>query len=246
MKNRRATRSFGFDALERRECLSALNVFPAATEPVPRYDSTYEQRHLAALAAVESGQASNVVFLGDSMIQYFQTASGAPIWNWRIAPLGVANFGVTGDTTNNLLWRVENGALGGQPKVAVVEVGTDNLNPNIGESVAQTVEGIAAVVAEIHLLSPKTEILLNGLFPRGTPTDPLRTEIAQINSVLGSLAPVLQVHYMNPGPQLLSRQGTLLSTTVDLIHPNLRGYELWASTLVGPIKQLLQSYPRIN
>jgi hypothetical protein len=211
MKTRHARRVYAFDALERRECLSSTRVYPAADQTVPRYDGMSLQRHLAALAAVESGKESNVVFLGDSISQYFQTGLGAPVWSRRIAPLGVANFGVGGDTTNNLLWRVENGELGGLPKVAVVEVGTDNINPYLGESVSQTVAGIVAVVKEIHLRSPKTEILLNGLFPRGTPTDPLRPEIVRINVQLKAMAPTLQVRYIDPGPTLLSRQGTLNS-----------------------------------
>ena len=40
---------------------------------------------------------------------------------------GAADFGVGSDQTQNVLWRLLNGELGGHPKVAVVMIGTNDL-----------------------------------------------------------------------------------------------------------------------
>jgi lysophospholipase L1-like esterase len=241
MKTRRSRRALSCEALEDRLCQSGLSVIPDASEPIPRYDTLAEARHLECLAAVESGQASNVVFLGDSITQYFQSGAGAPIWSRRIAGMGAADFGVAGDTTNNLLWRVQNGELDGKPRLVVLTIGTNNINPNIGESVDQTVAGIVAVIRGIQLVSPKTQILLNGIFPRGETTDPIRLEIGAINGQLQTIAPSLNVHFVNPGAGLLSPRGSVTQSTLDLVHPNMLGYMRWAGGLMRPMRTMLNT-----
>jgi hypothetical protein len=109
MKTLRPTRRIEWDILESRRCPSLTVYFPAADQPVEHLDPQSVAEHAIDLAAVAAGQASNVVFLGDSITQFFQQKAGASVWSSQIAPLGAADLGVAGDTTNNLLWRLENG-----------------------------------------------------------------------------------------------------------------------------------------
>jgi lysophospholipase L1-like esterase len=240
MKTLRPMRRIEWDILESRRCPSLTVPFPAADQPVEHLDSSSVAEHAINLAAVAAGQASNVVFLGDSITQFFQQEAGASVWSSQIAPLGAADLGVAGDTTNNLLWRLENGELAGQPRVAVLLIGTYTLN--VGESVAQTVAGIEADIAAIHSISPRTEILLNGIFPRGLPTDQHRPEGLEVNAELSNLASSLGVIFSDPGVNLLTADGSIEPNFLnDLIHPNASGYEIWANGIVDTIREMLST-----
>lgn len=238
LKTRRARPGLDCESLEGRRCLSHLVALPAPSLPIERVDALAERAHSANLTAVAQGRASNVVFLGDSITQWFQSRAGAQVWKRSIAGLGAADEGVFGDSTNNVLWRVENGELAGQPRVVVLLIGTNNLNA--GGTVAQTVAGIDDDIAAIHQVSPRTEVLLNGLFPRGRVTDPLRTEVNEVNAVLSAQASSLGVVYTDPGALLIESNGSIAPNFhSDLIHPDARGYEIWAEAIVPTIEAML-------
>ena len=71
MMTRGARPGLECESLEGRRCLSHVVVFPAASLPIQRVDAMAERAHTAALNAVVQGRASNVVFLGDSITQWF-------------------------------------------------------------------------------------------------------------------------------------------------------------------------------
>lgn len=53
---------------------------------------------------------------------------GQPIFNRYYAPLGVANYGIAGDQTQHVLWRIQNGEVSGlNPRLVVLKIGTNNL-----------------------------------------------------------------------------------------------------------------------
>jgi lysophospholipase L1-like esterase len=140
----------------------------AATTPTQRLDPAAVQAHTQAVALANSGGASGVVFFGDSITARLDEPGfpGLSVWNSQIAPLGAVEFGLDGDRTQNLIWRLANGELAGQPKVAVIEIGTNSLiNSDQNESPEETASGINAVVQTIHAVSPNTKILLLGILP---------------------------------------------------------------------------------
>ena len=100
------------------------------------------------------------------------------------APLQAANFGISGDRTQHVLWRMNHGELDGiKPKVVVLMIGTNNTgkeNDTITtrNTVPETIAGVQAVVADIRAPLPDSKILLLGIFPRGTLADPQRAEVA--------------------------------------------------------------------
>src|SRR5262249_37708735 len=167
MKNPRAHRALTWDVLENRVVLSPgagadlaapaavrangiviLGTSPAST-PAQRTDDAAVQAHANAVALADSAGASGVVFFGDSITARWDEPGypGLAVWNSEIGPLGAVDFGLDGDRTQNLLWRLDNGELDGQPKVAVVEIGTNNLIfSGQNETPEDTVAGITAVV----------------------------------------------------------------------------------------------------
>jgi lysophospholipase L1-like esterase len=260
MKRPRAYRPLAWDFLEERIALSAPGgagatgvAQPAdvsllgteeSTTPTQRTDAEAVQAHAAAVALADSGGASNVVFFGDSITARWDETGypGLAVWNSEIAPLGAADFGVDGDRTQNLIWRLENGELDGKPKVAVVLIGTNNLLfSGDDETPQETADGIDAVVQTIQAVSPDTKILLLGLLPRSeSPSDPVRAEIQQVNGMITGLANGTNVAYLNLDSLFLRPDGTIPSQLlVDYLHPNTDGYQLMADAVQAPIHALL-------
>jgi lysophospholipase L1-like esterase len=185
----------------------------------------------------------NVVFLGDSRVNHFggpgRLNLGTPVWMSQIAPLKAANFGIDGDFTENVLWRVQNGELAGHPKVAVVEVGVNNLTH--GESVQQTATGILALVGAIEARSPRTKILLVGVLPAAWyPSSPLRIQVAEVNAILAAQSLGRNVRFLDVSNRFIQADGTIPTTLLrDGIHLTTAGYAVWADALAGPLRAWL-------
>jgi lysophospholipase L1-like esterase len=218
----------------------------AATTPTQRLDPAAVQAHAQAVALADSSGASGVVFFGDSITARWDEPGfpGLSVWNAEIAPLGAADFGLDGDRTQNLIWRMANGELAGQPKVAVVEIGTNNLIfTGQNETPEETASGISAVIQTIHVVSPSTKILLLGILPRGeSPSDPIRAEIQQVNSMISGLADGTNVIYLDLSALFLRPDGTIpagLLQAADYVHPDTEGYQLMADAVQAPIDELL-------
>src|SRR5262245_40480610 len=128
------------------------------------------KRHEGFVEEAKKG-GIDVLFLGDSITDAWRNFNaqnmrgGKRVWEKHFAPLKAANFGIGGDQTQHVLWRLQNGELEGiQPKVVVLMIGTNNVGRDSAEQIA---EGITAIVREIHKRSPSTKVLLLGVFPRG-------------------------------------------------------------------------------
>ena len=157
-----------------------------------------------------------------------------------MAPIGAADFGVAGDLAENLLWRVENGELAGAPRVAVVEIGTNNLG--VGESVGDTVAAVESVVDAVRAISPSTQVVLMGLLPRGSADDSIRGEIGQANADLAAWAPTSASTFLDIGPAVTAAGGSIAADFLpDELHPNADGYQAWADSVEGVVLGLLDA-----
>jgi lysophospholipase L1-like esterase len=186
-------------------------------------------KHDAFVARARQGGV-DVLFLGDSIVEYFATR-GAAVWDREIAPLGSAvDFGIAGDRTQFVLWRARNGELEGtHARVVVLLIGTNNLASATPENV---VRGVAAIVGTVREQLPDAVIVLNGLLPRGTPNDPLRAKLAAVNARLAALADGTHVRWIDAGSGFVDTQGAIDPELMpDKLHPSSAGYEVWAAAL---------------
>src|SRR5439155_9453828 len=101
----------------------------AATTPQPQMslqpNPGWIKRHDGFVAIAKKGDV-DVLFLGDSITVAWRNfnpknkSGGKNVWDKTFAPLKAANFGIGGDRTQHVLWRIQNGELDGiKPKVAV-------------------------------------------------------------------------------------------------------------------------------
>lgn len=206
----------------------------SAVVPTPRSDLSL---HEAFVQRISRGNIQ-VIFFGDSITARW-TSTGRDAWKQHFSNLDAVSFGVGGDKTQNLLWRMQNGELEGvHPRVAVLLIGTNNLKSNTGP---ETVDGIKAIVAEMRKRIPETKILLLGILPRGEmPEGKFRATIREINEDIAALDDGSSVFYLDIGQEFLRPDGTLSRELMpDFLHPSAAGYAVLANALVGKLGTLL-------
>lgn len=207
-----------------------------ATEAAPPFAMN---RHDEFLTIAEEGSI-DLLFVGDSITDWW-ARSAEELWEENFGHHNPANFGIAGDTTQGVLWRMQNGELEGfEAKLIVHMLGTNNINRNEN---ADIVAGNAAIIAEYRARQPEAQVLVLGVFPRGEEAGtPMRASIAEINAGLESLAANdPNVHYMDIGGAFLEPDGTL-STEVfpDGLHPNTEGYRRWAAAIIDTVHELME------
>ena len=199
-------------------------------------ESRFEQHHEAFLKRGKEGKIG-VLFLGDSITEGWGNAKD--VWEAHFGKYDPANFGISGDRTQHVLWRIANGELDGiKPRVIVLMIGTNN----IGNPTEETIRGDLAIVSEIHKKLPKTKLLLLGIFPRGRDaSDPARDKIKTVNDALSKLDKKNNVHYLDIGSQFLDATGSLSPDIMpDALHPNHRGYEIWAAAIQPTLDKMMK------
>lgn len=182
----------------------------------------------------------DVLFLGDSITQYWgDPGRGLPVWQREFGALRAANFGINGDRIQHVLWRLQNGeAEGFSPKLVVLLLGTNNTTPR--NTTAEVLAGLEAVVAELRKGFPEAKILLLGILPRGVRDDPKRGQIAEINHVLARWAEPGRLRFLDVGKAFLDEEGQIpVEVMPDGLHPNLKGYDILARAIRGPIREML-------
>ncbi|MCE0499006.1 MAG: GDSL-type esterase/lipase family protein [Methylacidiphilales bacterium] len=204
-----------------------------AVFPVPRLD--WLQHFQKNLDQAKKMAAVDLVFDGDSITDFWQT-TGKDVWSQHYAKLNAIDFGISGDQTQHLLWRLQNGQVDGlHPKLIVLLIGTNN----IGYASDQVVEGIKAIIGEYQKRCPDAAILLQGIFPRGETADnPARLKIKAINQTLAPLADGKKIIYLDFGDKFLQPDGTLTKDIMpDFLHPSAKGYQIWADAIQPVIDQ---------
>ena len=217
-----------------------------AIEPAPR-DEKWVARHAGFVARAQQGDI-DVLFLGDSITDNWRRADkGLPVWEREYGGLKAVNFGISGDRTQHVLWRLRHGeAEGYEPKVVVLMIGTNNTGlerdgTTPRNTPAETIEGITAVVAELRARFPAATILLQAIFPRGEPGDAQRVQIAEINAAIAKLDDGAHVQFIDFGARFLDAEGRLPADIMaDKLHPDLKGYEIWADAIREPLATLLK------
>ncbi len=184
-----------------------------------------------------------VMFLGDSITMLWEFPrdhkypGGLDSWNKHFKPMGASNYGVSGDTVENVLWRVTEGKqLECNPSLIVLMIGTNNLHQRPFCTPEEIVAGIHNLVKTIQSKLPKTKILLLGIFPRRG-----SFPIPEINAKLAEVAKARKIDYMDLAAVFLQGKKEVATEIFrDGLHLSPAGYEIWAQALLPEIGRLMK------
>lgn len=207
--------------------------------PVPRTGAITNRQSLVLKRAESAPGEYDLEFIGDSITQGWEGA-GKNVWADYYGRRKAINFGVSGDRTQHVLWRFEQGQLDDiKAKVAIVMIGTNNSNKD-DNSENDILDGVTAIVNQIRTRQPATKILLLGIFPRGKAFNPQRGKILQVNQALERLDDGQHVFFLDIGSKFIENDGTIATGMMrDALHPGEAGYKIWADAMQPKLKELL-------
>ena len=230
-----------------KEDLYGLSQNPhSAVTPVAKPKKWWADRHKQVLDRIRQGNV-DMIFVGDSITHYWTNSTirregtGEKVWAEYYAPRNAVNLGFAGDRTQHVLWRFDHGEIDSiSPKLAILMVGTNNSNKN-DNTAEEIADGIKAICAEIRYELPQTNILILAIFPRGKSPSLQREKNAKASELASQIADSDMIYYLDINENFLQKDGTLSEDIMpDLLHPNEKGYEIWAEAIEPMVVKLLR------
>ena len=228
---------------------SLLTLRPARRNVAATYTRSFVRTDARHDGFVEIAKKGDIDLLldGDSITDFWaQNEANKAVFNKYFGNIKTANFAISGDTTQGLLWGLKNGeGQGFQPKAIMLMIGTNNSGgtDDAGTTTAAEIaEGVGAVVLEMRKDFPNAKILLLGIFPRGVPGDSVRDKIAEVNRIISKLDDQRHVFYLDIGAKFLDEKGVFLPDAFmpDNLHPVAKGYDIWGAAVKDKLAQLMK------
>jgi lysophospholipase L1-like esterase len=200
--------------------------------------ASWNKMHAEDVAVAEHGNV-DLLFVGDSIT----AGLSDELLNTYFPQLHLANFGVGGDHTGNLLWRLQHGHADRlKPKVVILLIGVNNFG-HLNETPAQVFSGVEAIVKLLRKLYPKAKIVVNGIFPfEESPHSEKRKLVAEANTMIATLNDDYSIFVKNYGPLFLQADGAISQEIMgDFLHPTQKGYQLWLNAMQPDIQKLIEN-----
>lgn len=198
--------------------------------------------HEKFVSIAKEGKAQ-LVFLGDSITAGW-AGNGKEVWAKAFGQYEPANFGIGGDRTQHVLWRIQNGELDGgiKPKACVLMIGTNNSAQDPAEGIAK---GVTAIVETIRAKQPQAKILLLAVFPRGSKPDgqlnAQNDKLKEVNAIISKLDDGKNIFYLDIGGKFPVADGKLDKTVMpDFLHLAPAGYQIWADAIGPKLAELMK------
>jgi beta-glucosidase len=214
----------------------------SAVTPEPRTNKDEKDwwipRHQAVLDRVKQGNV-DLIFIGDSITHGWEE-DGKEVWQKYYAKRNAVNMGFSGDRTQHVLWRLDNGEIAGiSPKLAIIMIGTNNSNDD-DNTAKQIGEGIIAICQKLRHDLPHTKILILAIFPRGEKPSAQRQKNAEASKLASTIADNKWIYYMDINDKFLDKDGTLPKDIMpDYLHPNAKGYQIEAEAIEPMVEKLM-------
>jgi len=232
--NRKPIKTMTFRLIITVALVGAAAALPWIAEP--RTDAGWVHHHESLQNLTrDHGAEVKVVFLGDSITEGW-AGNGKAIWTEHYATRGAYNYGIGGDRTEHILYRLETEFDKVNPKLVVLKIGTNNLGGSTGGEIAL---GIWTILEQIHVRFPQAQVLLLSVLPRNS--IPADTKVHEINGQISKYADNKKVFYLD----LTTHFETKLATekaelyVPDGVHLSAAGYEEWYKTMEPLFVKLL-------
>jgi lysophospholipase L1-like esterase len=203
-----------------------------STESIPRDKEAWWVARSTQLSK-NAAQGADIAFVGDSITQGWEGA-GKAAWAAHFAShWKCVNLGISGDRTENVLWRLNhggnlgNGAL--KPKAFVILIGTNNAGHR-KDSPEQIRDGVKTILDTLHDASPDSKVILTAIFPR-TSDAKAGAIVLATNPLLKALAKKRGAVWFDINDKLAPGGKVTKEIFPDGLHLNADGYEIWASAL---------------
>ena len=189
-----------------------------------------------------NGGKVDVVMLGDSIMHFWEWLMPES-WATFAKGRSVLNLGYGGDTTRQVIWRIEHGELDGyEARNVVILIGTNN-NASKNADPASVAEAVKKIVRMVRERQPKAQIVLNAIFPRGQSAKSevharARVNNDATNAILKQFADEDgTVTYLDLNSKFLDGTGWVPKTLMyDEVHPTPEGYAIWVEALNRVLK----------
>ena len=164
-------------------------------------------------------ESAVAVFLGDSL-----TERGD--WQQVLPGQHVLNFGIGGNTTDDVLERLDE-VVAARPSIVVLEIGTNDFAWRI--PLEEVVETIERLLVELRAKLPDARLLVQSILPR----QPEYAHVVHtVNEQIQAFAPSVDVEYLDVWPALAGDdEGIKPEFTVDGLHLSDAGYAAWYALL---------------
>src|SRR5262249_15627588 len=151
---------------------------------------------------------AQLLFIGDSITDFWRNR-GAEVWK-KYEPYKPLNFGISGDQTQWVLWRLMNGELEGiHPQVVVIMIRTNQVGNTPDEKPEWAAAGVTKIVELVRQKLPESKILLLAVFPRDTKDSAKRGLVNDVNKIISKLDDNQHVFYLDIGDKFLDATGEL-------------------------------------
>ncbi|WP_407678105.1 GDSL-type esterase/lipase family protein [Candidatus Seribacter sulfatis] len=215
---------------------SAFGEKPSTVIPVPSTLKKFMPKlHQEKLREAKNGKI-DFVMIGDSITHSWSKYPGV------FEGSNLLNLGFPGDRTQNVLWRIENGALDGiSPKLVTLMIGTNNMHDTKKAYPADKPQdiftGIKAIVAEVRTRLPKSKLVIFSVFPRKEGSENDRAK--KVNAMLPQLADGKYVSHIDLNPFFTTEKGQQNKDLYnrDLLHFNNQGYQTWGRAIKPLLKK---------
>ena len=200
---------------------------------------TWADRHTRFIEEAKKGNI-DLLFVGDSLTARWDDHPA--LWKEKFGQYRAAAFGIGGDQTEHLLYRLQNGELSGlHPKAIVLLIGANNMALSLKDTPQIIAEGVQANIKEIQKQTPEAKILLVSIFTRVKPLDDwLNVKNAETNALLQKFADGDKVIYVDVWNLFRAPDGTVSQDFyADTTHLNEKGYAIYAEALLPEIRKIL-------
>ncbi|CAM4108607.1 GDSL-type esterase/lipase family protein [Zobellia nedashkovskayae] len=215
-----------------------------AAQSVQLEGEWWNKRHETINSRLKSNP--DVILVGNSIFHTLEEEDRKEVWTKYLDKYRTVDMGISGDRTENVIWRIENGTLEGiNPKVAIVLIGTNNTDGNHYLNISTPEELAAGIFKICSLLTkklPNIEILLMGILPYGYKPNHRDNLNKATNELISSFPEKnSKIHYIDISSEYLDENGKVNKELMsDYLHPNAEGHLLMFKALDTDIQKLMK------
>jgi len=193
----------------------------------------------AELGKPQKGE-KRVVFIGNSITEGWVKAHPE-----FFKTHGFIGRGISGQTSMQFLLRFREDVINLQPRLVVINAGTNDIAENTGTYDEDITFGNVVSMVELAKYH-KIKVILTSVLPaknfgwRPTITDAMQ-KIRSLNARIKAYANANKIQYVDYFTPLLSPDGTGMDSkyTPETVHPNAEGYAVMENLILSAIKKAL-------